>query len=158
MAMLWTLPCFAGASGALLLALIVNLEKEDQGRIWSAGVHQCVGELLPGLIWLVAWHLSNEEQALFWRQVSLIGELALPIAIYHVSLSLTEQLSSAVDLSRLWRLRAMLLIAGCLGILVVGFPHLIMISLPGSYGSRVSTARRTIDLGVYFNHLSGGIV
>ena len=131
MAMLWTLPCFAGASGALLLALTLIWKKKSR----EGYVLRAFTSVLVAIAWInlaSGLAISNEEQALFWRQVSLIGELALPIAIYHVCLSLTEQLSDSVDLSRLWRLRAMILIACGLGILVVGFPHLIMISVPGS--------------------------
>ena len=131
MAMLWTLPCLAGASGALLLALILIWKKKTrEGYVLRA---------FTSVLVVIAWmNLASglaffyDEQALFWRQVSLIGVLALPLAINHVSLSLTEQLSDSVDLSRLWRFRAMMVIAFCLGILVVGFPHLIMISVPGS--------------------------
>ena len=131
MAMLWTVPCFAGASGALLLALILIWKKKNrEGYVLRAFTSVLVViawiNLASGLVFF------NDEQALFWRQVSLIGVLALPLAIYQVSLSLTEQLSDSVDLSRLWRFRSMIVIAFGLGILVVGFPHLIMISVPGS--------------------------
>ena len=131
MAMLWTLPCFAGASGALLLALIIIWKK----RTREGYVLRAFTSVLVSIAWInfaSGFAFLYEEQALFWRQVSLIGELALPIALYHVSLSLMEQLSDSDDLSRLWRFRAMMVLAFCLGMLVVGFPHLIMISVPGS--------------------------
>ena len=131
MAMLWTLPCFTGASGALLLALLLLWKKTNGEGYFLRG--------FTSVLVIIAWvnvagglAIIYGEQALFWRQVSLIGELALPIAIYHVSVLLMSHLSDSVDVGRLWRFRAMIVIAFGLGMLVIGFPHLIMVTLPDS--------------------------
>ena len=126
MSTLWTIPCFAGASGALVLAILLAWKRRQEYALRA----------LTSVMIVIAWiQFSNGlvfvygEQVPVLGQMTLVGELALPVALYHSGLSLAAQLSHSVDHGRVWRFRAMVLLALSLGIVVLGFPHLVMSSM-----------------------------
>ena len=126
MSSLWIIPCFAGAMGALVLAFLFAWKRKKRYEL----------EALMSVMVVVAWiqffnglAFLYGGQASMLGQMTLIGELALPIALYHVGLSLTKQLLNTVDMGRVWRFRVMSILAFVMGIFVIGSPHLVMTSM-----------------------------
>lgn len=123
----WTISCFAGGTGALLLAVLL---------IWRNRKGYVLGALTSVLV-TIAWiqfanglALWYGDRPILWPQIALLGEIALPVALCHVGFSLVKHLSADVEQKRLWRLRAILFLALGIGILVLGFPHLIINQIP----------------------------
>lgn len=122
---LWAIPCFAGSVVAIMLAILLRWRKtRGKGREELALVMVTVG-------WIYFFNgmgLYDEATTIVWRQLTLVGELALPVTLYHIGLSFTEQLSQRVEPRRRWRFRVIGMFALGLGIVVLGFPDSVITS------------------------------
>ena len=126
MSTLWIIPCFAGAIGALILALLLagkRRKRYELGVLMSVMVVIAWIQFSNGLVFIYGGQVS------LLGQMTLIGELALPITLYHVGLSFAQQLFRSVDMGRVWRFRVLGLLALGMGILVISSPHLVMSSI-----------------------------
>ena len=113
--------CFAGGMGAIVLAILL-LWRKREGYVLSA---------ITSVMVTVAWiqfsnglALLNEDRPMLWRQMALIGELGLPVSLGHFNLTLVKKISGSLERTDIWRWRIVLVLAFCLGLLVLGFPNL----------------------------------
>ncbi|WP_447968744.1 XrtA/PEP-CTERM system histidine kinase PrsK [Nitrospira sp. M1] len=125
--MIWTIPCFLSGGAALFLAALL-LFRQNKGRVFLALL------LMAAVtVWV---QLTNgfsvlfEHQFVFWRQLSLLGEILWPVTIYLVALSFTKHLSLPFHQLYVWRFRALLAVAVGLGLFVAGFPHMVVSAGP----------------------------
>ena len=116
----WFIPCFAAAGAALVLASILVWKKKPAHLF----------ETLSLVLGTVAWiHLStalaflNGTASLGWWQILLIGNLALPVALYAVPLVFITRLSPSPVSSQVWQGGAIFFLAALAGVMVLIFPH-----------------------------------
>lgn len=123
------IPCFLSSGAALVLAaLLVSKHKRDGVylALFSVLSVTALVQFFNGLTGLY------ETQMFMWRQLALIGEIALPVTLYYVAFSLIRHLSLPFQQMCVWRFRFVLAIAIGLGMFVVGFPHTVMSLVPDS--------------------------
>ncbi|GJL55432.1 MAG: histidine kinase [Nitrospirales bacterium] len=125
--MAWTIPCFLSGGAALYLAALLFF-RQNRGRVYLA-------LLLMALV--TVWiQLTNgfsilfERQFVFWRQLSLLGEILWPVTVYLVALSFTTHLSLPFQQAHVCRFRMLLAVAIGFGLCVAGFPHLVLATGP----------------------------
>jgi len=119
----WTIPCFLSGGAALFLAALLFLRRK-KGRVFPALL-----SMASVTVWIQlanGFSILFERQFVFWRQLSLIGEILWPVTMYLVALSFTKHLSLPFQQILVWRFRALLAVAVGLALFVIGFPHLVM--------------------------------
>ena len=121
--MIWTIPSFLSGGAALLLAALI-IFRGKRGSVFLS--------LLSMLI-VTAWiqfanglSLRYESHFLLWRQLSLIGEIVWPVAMYHVACSFTRHMVLPFQQINMWRFRALLAVAVGLAIFLTCFPHVVI--------------------------------
>ncbi|MGB0911451.1 MAG: XrtA/PEP-CTERM system histidine kinase PrsK [Nitrospirales bacterium] len=121
--MVWTIPCFLSGGAALVLAAFI-IFRQKQGRVFFALFSVLTVTAL--IQFSIGLTILNERQLLLWRQVSLIGEIVLPVTLYLVAFSFMRHLSLPIQQVYLWRYRTLLVLAIGIGTLVMTFPHVVM--------------------------------
>ncbi|GJL50865.1 XrtA/PEP-CTERM system histidine kinase PrsK [Candidatus Nitrospira salsa] len=119
----WTIPCFLSGGAALFLAALLILRR-NRGRVFLA-----LFSMASVTVWIQlanGFSILFERQFIFWRQLSLVGEILWPVTMYLVALSFTKHLSLPFQQILVWRFRALLAVAVVLGLFVIGFPHLVI--------------------------------
>ena len=121
--MVWTIPCFLSGGAALSLATFIIWRKKT-GSVFLA---------LLSMMAITAWvQLANgfsllfESQYLLWRQLSLLGEIFWPVAMYQVACSFTKQMSLSSQQTLVWRFRALLAVGVILGVFLLSLPDVVM--------------------------------
>lgn len=116
-------PCLAGAGAASLLAGILLWKR------WNDAFSRAATLAMGVLVWI---HASNAMAALdssrylMWRQAAFLGEIAFPVSLSYLSLSLVARASTVLDRHYRWRLYAMVLIAAGFSGLVILEPQLVL--------------------------------
>ena len=127
--MVWTIPCFLSGGAALSIAALIIFKRKRGGVYHGLLFVLCVTawvQITNGLT--VLW----EEPFLLWRQVSLIGEIGLPITMCYVAISFKKQMNLSYEQIGLWRFRALLILAVGLGVFIISFPSTVMTVRPDS--------------------------
>ncbi|GJL64750.1 MAG: histidine kinase [Nitrospirales bacterium] len=119
----WMIPCFLSGGAALFLAALLILRR-NRGRVFLA-----LFSMASVTVWIQlanGFSILFKHQFVFWRQLSLVGEILWPVTMYLVALSFTNHLSLPFQHILMWRFRALLAVAVGLGLFVIGFPHLVI--------------------------------
>ncbi|MCA9473068.1 MAG: PEP-CTERM system histidine kinase PrsK [Nitrospirales bacterium] len=121
--MIGTIPCFLSGGAALSLTALIIWQRK-QGRVFLA---------LLAMMAITAWvQITNglslilESQHLLWRQMSLLGEIFWPVAIYHVACSFTQHMSLVSQQTVVWRFRALLAVGVVISVFLLSFPDMVM--------------------------------